>query len=405
MNDAERRYREIFERTPVALWEEDYTRVVETIEQLRAQGIEDFDSYFTEHPEVVVDLASKVAILDVNQYSLILYQASSKEELLTSIDKPFNLESFPMFKDMLVSLTRGESLFQAEAYLRTLRGERLHVFAQVQMLEPHDGRIRALLTLLDISRRKEMEEAVRQMNYKLEHSNRELERSNQELEVFASVVSHDLQEPLRMISSYTQLLAKRYQSQLDKRADKYIHYIVDGVQRMRNMVTDLLELSRVGTRSGIQRVVPCSEILEQVLHGLRVMLEESQATVTYDELPSVYYDPSQLAQLLQNLVSNAVKFRGQDAPRVHISARQEDHQWIISVRDNGIGIPVHQQQSVFEIFKRLHSRDKYPGTGMGLSIVKRIVERHGGRIWLESVMEQGTTFYFTIAATNGRTKK
>lgn len=388
MRDSERRYQEIFEHTPVALWEEDFTEVCARLDQYREQGISDWREFFDTQPELVAELASVIMVQDVNEYALTLYQAESKEQLLTSIDKTFDPQSFAVFKELLLALTRGERLFQAESYARTLRGERLQIHVQLRLLEPKNGQIRGLASLVDISRRKKMEASLREMNS-------ELEESNKELEHFAYMASHDLQEPLRMISSYTELLARRYQGQLDERADKYIHYIIDGARRMQSLVSDLLELSRVGTKGRTLRPIDSTAVLMQILRGMRLLLEENNAEVTYDQLPTVVFDPPQLGQLFQNLIANAVKFRREAPPRVHISAHRDEDMWVISVQDNGIGIAPDSVGPIFEVFKRLHARDEYPGTGVGLAIAKKIVERHGGEIWLESTLGEGTTFFFT----------
>ncbi|MCG8418757.1 MAG: ATP-binding protein [Proteobacteria bacterium] len=393
MSNAERQYQEIFEHTPVALWQEDYTETCAHIERLRAQGITDWPAYFDEHPEKVRELASRVQILDINQYALKLFRAKSKEDLLISIDRVFDPESMPSCKDQLIALAGGDRHFETEVASRTLQGQRLHLLRQIQIIRSHDSCVRGLVSLIDISRRKEMEVELRAMNL-------ELERSNQDLEHFAYLASHDLQEPLRMISSYTQLLARRYQGQLDEKADKFIHYIVDGAKRMQALIGDLLELSRVGTASRTLRPVDCAVVLDRVLANLSGMLEERGGDVTHDDLPTVFFDSSQLGLLLQNLISNALKFRGKQAPRVHVSARKEGRMWILAIRDNGIGIADKHHEEVFEIFRRLHLREEYPGTGVGLAIAKKIVERHGGTIWLESAPGKGSTFYFSVMGTN-----
>jgi PAS domain S-box-containing protein len=230
----------------------------------------------------------------------------------------------------------------------------------------------------------------------------ELARSNRELEQFAYVASHDLQEPLRMVASYTQLLARRYQGRLDEQADKYIHFAVDGAQRMQALINDLLALSRVGTLGKPFQPVDLQAVLGRVLQWLQPALAESGGAVTHDALPSLMGDPGQLEQLLQNLVANALKFRRPDVPpRVHVSAERragaDGAEWLFGVRDNGIGIDMQFAEQIFVVFQRLHTRAEYPGTGVGLAIAKKIVERHGGRIWVESVIGEGTTFLFTLA--------
>ena len=224
----------------------------------------------------------------------------------------------------------------------------------------------------------------------------ELERSNSELEQFAYVASHDLQEPLRMVSSYTQLLARRYKGKLDADADEFINFAVDGANRMQRLIQDLLEYSRVGTRGKPFKPTDCAVVYDRALVNLHIAVEDSSAVVTHNNLPTVMVDSSQLVQLFQNLIGNAIKFHGKGAPRIHVSAEQKDNDWVFSVSDNGIGIDPQYADRIFVIFQRLHKNTEYSGSGIGLAICKKIVERHGGRIWMESELGKGTTFYFTI---------
>lgn len=230
----------------------------------------------------------------------------------------------------------------------------------------------------------------------LEESIAELARSNADLQQFAYVASHDLQEPLRMIASYTQLLAKRYKGKLDADADDFIGYAVDGANRMQRLINDLLTYSRVTTQGNVFERVDCNQILEGALGNLRLAIEESGAVVTHDALPVVTADGKQLGQLFQNLIGNAIKFRGEEPPRVHVSAELRSNEWRFSVLDNGIGLDPQYAERIFVIFQRLHNREEYPGTGIGLALCKKIVERHGGRIWVESPVGRGAIFYFTL---------
>jgi PAS domain S-box-containing protein len=224
----------------------------------------------------------------------------------------------------------------------------------------------------------------------------ELKRSNEDLRQFASAASHDLQEPLRGIESFIKLLEKRYKGKLDEKADEYIAYLIDDVKRMQMLIKDLLEYSRVSVKEKVFSPVNCSAVLEQALSNLRFSIEESGAEVTRDPLPVVMGDEAQLSRLFQNLIGNAIKFRSRVQLKIHVSAKREGYEWIFSVRDSGVGIDPKQADRIFVIFQRLHTRQEYPGTGIGLAICKKIIERHGGRIWVESELGKGSTFYFSI---------
>jgi PAS domain S-box-containing protein len=224
----------------------------------------------------------------------------------------------------------------------------------------------------------------------------DLTRSNADLEQFAFIASHDLQEPLRMVASYVQLLARRYHDKLDQGAQDFIDFAVEGVTRMQRLINDLLTYSLVGTDTGDLGATDCNQVLAEVLANLRPLIEESQAHISQDLLPTMPAIASQVGQMLQNLIGNAIKFRAARPPEIHVGARRDGEYWVFSVRDNGIGIEPDYFDKIFMIFKRLHSREKYAGTGIGLAICKRIAERHHGRIWVESELGKGSTFYFTI---------
>ncbi|MBI5096658.1 MAG: hypothetical protein HZB32_03260 [Nitrospirae bacterium] len=244
-----------------------------------------------------------------------------------------------------------------------------------------------------VFQRKQAEEGLKQYAA-------ELEKSNKELQNFAYVTSHDLQEPLRMISSYLQLIERRYKERLDEDGHQFIAYAVDGASRLQTMINGLLSYSRVRTQGKPFGPADCESILEQTLINLKVAIEESHAVITHDPLPTVTADGSQLISLFQNLIINAIKFRGDKPPAIHVSALQTDKDWVFSVRDNGIGIAPEYHERIFAIFQRLHGMD-YPGIGIGLSICRRIAERHGGRLWVESMPGTGSTFYFTIPMRGG----
>ncbi|UTB32231.1 MAG: ATP-binding protein [Methanobacterium sp. ERen5] len=221
--------------------------------------------------------------------------------------------------------------------------------------------------------------------------------SNKELEQFAYVASHDLQEPLRMVSSFTQLLERRYKDKLDDSADEYIDFIVEGAKRMKNLIDDLLSYSRLNNRTTKFQWIDLNDCLDVVLLDLNSSINESNTTIQYENLPEIKGDPMQIKQLLQNLIGNAIKFQGQDHIKIIITGQKFENHWLITVGDNGIGIDPKYHDQIFDIFKRLHTRKEYDGTGMGLSICKRIIERHNGNIWVESELGKGATFCFTIS--------
>jgi PAS domain S-box-containing protein len=242
----------------------------------------------------------------------------------------------------------------------------------------------------DVTERKRYEAALRLRG-------EALARSNAELEQFAYVASHDLQEPLRMVASYTQLLQRRYQGKLDEQADKYIHFAVDGAQRMQALINDLLALSRVGTQGKPFVPTDVTQVVARALRWLERALAESSGMVAVGPMPTVLADPGQLEQVVQNLIANALKFRRPGKqPRVEVSAERGEGAWVFAVRDNGIGFEQQFAEQIFLVFQRLHTRAEYAGTGVGLAICKKIVERHGGRIWAESAPGAGATFRFTV---------
>jgi light-regulated signal transduction histidine kinase (bacteriophytochrome) len=229
-----------------------------------------------------------------------------------------------------------------------------------------------------------------------EEAIRRLERQNQDLQHFAYVAGHDLQEPLRMVSSFLQLLQRRYKGKIDESADEYIDFAVDGARRMQILIRDLLAYSRIETQARPFEEVYLGDVVRTVTRDLEPTIEEASGEVLLGEMPVVRGDEVQLRQLFQNLIGNGLKFRSNRPPQVTVEARQEPGRWIISVSDNGIGIEMRYADRIFELFQRLHQRDEYEGTGIGLALCKRIVERHGGDIWFESVPGEGTTFYFTL---------
>jgi|WetSurSiteA1Bulk_404760.scaffolds.fasta_scaffold14608_2 PAS domain S-box-containing protein len=253
-----------------------------------------------------------------------------------------------------------------------------------------DGNIvGAVVTFRDITERKQAEGKLKKLSD-------ELARSNADLQQFAYTASHDLQEPIMVVAGFVKLLAKRYKGKLDEKADEFIEHAIDGTERMQVLIKDLLDYSRVGSTGKSFVHTDCLSALDKAVFNLQIAIKESGAVITHDDLPTVMADSSQLARLFQNLISNAIKFRGKEASKIHISARKKEDEWIFNFKDNGIGIDSKFSEQIFVMFQRLHTKKQYPGTGIGLATCKKIVERHGGRIWVESEQGKGSTFYFTI---------
>jgi PAS domain S-box-containing protein len=255
----------------------------------------------------------------------------------------------------------------------------------------------------DITDRKQIEEAFKKAKVELDKkakelaiSNEALTKSNEELEQFAYVASHDLQEPLRMVSSYLGLVGRRYTDKLDKDGKEFIEYAVDGAKRMQAMINDLLQYSRVTTQGKPFEKTNMEEVLEKVLMNLKIAIEESGGKITHDKLPEIMADRVQMERLLQNLLGNAIKYRGDRKPKVHVSVKRKKGEYEFSVQDNGIGIEKEYQGKIFGIFQRLHTREEYAGTGIGLAVCKKIVERHKGKIWVDGKINEGSSFYLTI---------
>ncbi len=326
----------------------------------------------------------------MNPAGVKLLRAKSEGELL---GREIQEIISPEFRDIVRSRVEqvqetGLSSPEIEEQFIRLDGAKVDVSVSAVPID-YQGESGIFVFAEDISSRKQAEEELRR-------SHDELERSNTELQQFAYVASHDLQEPLRMVSSYMGLLERRYKGRLDADADDFIGYAVDGAKRMRMLINDLLEYSRVGTHGKAFGPVDCETLLNRVLGHLQLSIQDSGATVTHDHLPIVIGDGAQLIRLFQNLINNSLKFRKDAPPLIHISAEPSDGNWLFSVHDNGIGIDPQYADRIFVIFQRLHDREEYPGTGIGLAICKKIVERHGGRIWIQSEQDKGATFFFTI---------
>jgi PAS domain S-box-containing protein len=340
---------------------------------------------------VVVNPAGEIVLLNVQAEKQFGY---SRDELVGQKVKNIIPEGFA--ERLIADGTRSaaEALAQQigtgiELIARRKDGSEFPIEIMLSPLESAEG-ILVTAAIRDISERKKSEEHLLK-------TVGELKRSNEELQQFAYVSSHDLQEPLRMVASYTQLLAKRYKGRLDSDADEFITFAVDGCNRMQGLIQDLLAYSRAGTTGKSLCEVSGEDALQGALTNLRITIEQSGAFVSHDSLPAIRTDETQLTQVFQNLVGNAIKYRSTEVPRVHVSAKKNGgNEWIFSVRDNGLGIAPQYFERIFILFQRLHGRNEFEGTGIGLAICKKVLERLGGRIWVESQPEKGSTFYFAL---------
>lgn len=329
-------------------------------------------------------------VLRVNETFAILSGRSKTE---AAGKKCYEIFPGPLCRSSNCPLTRilnGEDRVECDTDKQRLDGTTVPCIVTATPFLDQIGRVIGIVEgFKDITERKRAEEI-------LKSKTEELARSNAELEQFAYIASHDLQEPLRVMTSYVQLLEKRYKDRLDLKAQDFINRAVNAADRMKTLINDLLSYSRLTTRAKPFEPTDCDEIVRRAIENLEISIRDNSARIILGRFPTVPADGSQLVQLFQNLISNALKFRTETPPEIHINAESRDGQWLFSVSDNGIGINMEYAQRIFEVFQRLHSRSKYPGTGIGLAICRKVVERHGGRIWVKSELGKGSTFYFTV---------
>jgi len=341
--------------------------------------------------DAIIITDSDLQIIGWNQAAEDIYGWKSEEvlgkpemEFLETI-YPQNINQSHLLKDLNL-----KDSWNAEVIQKRKNNENINILTSISSLKDEKGNFNGTIAInRDITLRKKAEE-------KAEKHSRALARSNAELENFAYVASHDLREPLRMITSFLQLLKQRYDTQLDDDAQEFIEFAVDGSRRLDDMITDLLEYSRVTSNEREFVPVNCEKVLEETLMLLKVSIDENNAIITHDPLPKVLGNEKLMIQVFQNLIGNAIKYRGQNPPQIHISVKKEKNQYLFAIKDNGIGMDPKHLKRIFTIFQRLHKREEYEGTGIGLSIVQKIVHQFGGEIWAESLPGKGSTFYFTV---------
>jgi PAS domain S-box-containing protein len=335
----------------------------------------------------------------VNQAMADLLGYESPENL-TENTKNINKDIFIITSQrnqFIERLIEKGSIMEFESKVKSKTGEVLWITENASVIKNENEDIIGYEEMVqDITERKKMEKELARKTKQLKRRNEDLEQSNKDLQQFAYVASHDLQEPLRMVTSFVQLLQKRYQDKLDEEANEFINYAVEGAQRMKELIDDLLLLSRVETRGKLFQKVNMNQVLDNVLTDLTYSIKETNATITNDPLPEIIADRTQMRTILQNLISNSLKFHGKNPPKIHISGETREKNWIFWVKDNGIGIDQSDFNRIFKIFQRLHTREEFEGTGIGLALCKKIIQRHDGEIWVESEENKGSIFYFSI---------
>jgi len=350
--------------------------------------------------DAIVTVNEQGQIVLFNEAAELVFQCPASEAMGQPLHR-FIPERFQAAHEEHVrKFTAGAATRRRMGKVETLVGLRANgaefpMEASLSRVETQTGKLFTVI-LRDVTEQEALRRLRQRAEETLSKKAAELTRSNRDLEQFAYIASHDLQEPLRMVASYTQLLAERYRGKLDDNADKYIGYAVEGALRMQTLIQDLLAFSRVGRNGSEPKAVNANLAVHEALQNLRSTLDESRANVVCDNLPAVAVSRSQLVQLFQNLVGNAIKFHGAEPPQTRITAEKADTAWLFSVADNGIGIAPEHHDQIFMIFQRLHARAEYPGNGVGLAICKKIVEQHGGKIWVESDLGRGSTFRFTL---------
>ena len=342
-----------------------------------------FDDNFETHLSQVVNAISTIKIIDVNQATLELYQAKNKEHLIEHFSEILTPHSNSQFLKALVAFAEGKTKFKTETVNLTLEGNKIEIIFDLSIPRGYEKTFsKILISIIDITNNRIAEIALRD--------------SKDKFNDVINLIAHDLQEPLRTVKSYLTLLERKYKNQLDPKANQYISYAVDGAIRMQELVTDLLTYSQIDKNEIPFRSVNSQEVINNAIKNLNTMIETSKAIITTGSMPMVRANSTQLSLLFQNLLSNAIKFQSQTPAVIQISAEQQKTEWLFSVTDNGIGIQPEFYDKIFLMFHRLHNKEEYPGTGMGLTLCKRIVELHKGRIWVESTPGQGSAFYFTL---------
>ncbi|PSF37846.1 hypothetical protein C7H19_07630 [Aphanothece hegewaldii CCALA 016] len=399
LRQSDSRFRYIFEAVGVSIWEEDFSQVKAVFNKLKAQGVEDFRQYFTEHPDFVSEMINRIQILDVNSMTVQMFEAENKEQLLGSLGQIFLPETVEIFIEQLLAMAANCTLFSGETVVKTLKGKLLNVLFTIRFPEMEESSDQVIVTLLDISDRKKSElllqeqsEDLQQLNTSLTQTTQLLSERNQELDRFVYIVSHDLKAPLRAITNLSTWIAEDLSEQLNEDNFHNMTLLQQRVQRMEDLIDGLLVYSRVGRNDTTSQTVDVNELLDEILDSLAP--PSTFTIVIQNNLPTLNTKRLLLSQIFSNLISNAIKHHDRPNGRIEIAAIDQQQYYQFSVADDGPGIAPENYERVFDIFQTLKASTNNENTGIGLSIVKKILESEGGNIWLESFEGQGTTFYF-----------
>lgn len=409
---SEARFRSLFDSSPISIWEEDFSLVRAEIDAITKQGATDLDTYLTEHPDMVYKLASMVRIKNVNRVSLELFGAKSKEELMNSLPPLINHEAWMSVKEQLLNVQYATPNYTTETINNTLNGDSVYLELSWTIMPGHEKTMSSvIISLVDITERKRAEAEIKNLNAELEDRIKqrtlELQLSNKDLEAFSYSVSHDLRAPLRAINGYTEIITNELASKVDGDILRYLEAIKKNANNMSELINALLGFSRMGQRSLTLRTISLNSIIKNILEELTPETQNRDIEFIVHPMPDVQADAVLTKEALLNLISNAVKFTRKiphavieigttKTKPVSTAVTDTEEHPCFYVKDNGVGFNMNYYEDLFNMFHRLHSADEYEGTGVGLALVKRIINKHGGSIWAESEIGKGTTFYFTL---------